>query len=96
MVERYRSQGRNFGLVTLVNPAATPYSGQLRRLFRVWTNDFRYGGLDSWQLRYSPKASAGRFMAMNYVSALYTLADRIASELLNIGCRYSAGSGTIW
>ncbi|MBN1505015.1 MAG: hypothetical protein JW952_08135 [Candidatus Eisenbacteria bacterium] len=58
--------GRELGLVTLVTPSRDSYAEQLRRAYQAWLDDFRTAGLDSWRLKSSPKADAGRMLMSNY------------------------------
>jgi len=62
-------KGRELGLVTLVTSSQAPYAEQLRTAYRKWIEVFRTGGLDSWRLKHSPKADAGRQLVSNYATA---------------------------
>lgn len=79
-LERFAESGRNLGLVKLVTPAREPYPTMLHRLFSTWIRDYRTGGLDGWQLRYSPKARASRFLVNNYGAALASLMNQIGPD----------------
>lgn len=81
VVQRYTATGRSLGLVTLVTPSEQPPRVLLRQLFTTWLHDYRTGGLDSWRLRYSPKASAGRYLIINYGASLGSLMDQIISTV---------------
>ena len=71
-------RARYLGLVTLVTRSSKPYSEQLRRLFTMWTSEYRTGGLDSWQLRSAGRNNAGRLLSGNYAGALHGLMQQIA------------------
>jgi len=77
MVERYRSKGRDLGLVTLVTPPKQSCRIQLRKLLDVWLNEFRTAGMNSWKLRYAEPSCAGRMLMMNYAAGIYTMMDSI-------------------
>lgn len=76
-LDRYVDGGRKLGLVTLVSATSKPYDLHLRNLFRTWTNDFRTGGLDSWQIRFSKESRSGRILSRNYATALLSLNKEI-------------------
>jgi tetratricopeptide (TPR) repeat protein len=61
------------GLVTLVTRSSVPYSERLRKLFRMWTSEYRTGGLDSWRLHSTGRNDAGRWLSSNYAAALQSL-----------------------
>jgi hypothetical protein len=69
-------RARYLGLVTLVTRSSKPYSEQLRRLFTMWTSEYRTGGLDSWQLHSAGRNDAGRWLSSNYAGALQSLIRR--------------------
>jgi hypothetical protein len=76
---RQRAADASFlGLVTLVTHSSTPYTAKLRKLFRIWTTEYRTGGLDSWQLRSAGRNNAGRLLSGNYAGALHGLMQQIA------------------
>lgn len=82
VINRYNKQGQNLGLVTLVTPIDKPYSTQIRELVGTWINEFRTGGLDSWKLRYSKTADAGRKLMINYVVSIHFLLNE-ANEYIH-------------
>jgi hypothetical protein len=51
----------------------TGYQTQLKNLVDKWLNDFRTGGLESWQLKYAKESSAGKWLVTNYCGALKSL-----------------------
>jgi hypothetical protein len=77
ITRRFRAEGRRLGLVTLVTPATQTYQAQLQKLFRIWENEFRTAGLDSWKLRASKETSAARMLVRHYAGALFSLRDKI-------------------
>ena len=69
----YRHGGRTLiqlGLVTLVTPTDVSYAQQIRSVFNEWITSFRTGGLDSWRLRSSKEADAGRMLITNYAGVI--------------------------
>jgi hypothetical protein len=77
-VKRYSDKGFDLGLVTLVTPATEPYPRMLQNLVKVWLNDFRTGGLDSWRVRHAKAATAGRIIVSNYPLKLSGLLEAIS------------------
>lgn len=59
-------EGRYAGLARRVDGG--PVDG--RALARVWLEEWRTGGLDSWRLRHADGSDASRRLALNYASAL--------------------------
>ncbi len=79
-IDRFRTNGRSLGLVTLVTRSKEPYGAQIKRMARTWTEEFRTAGLGSWRLRYAPPASAGRLIMKNYVVGVYVVRDAITQH----------------
>ncbi len=77
MVDRFRSRGRNLGLVTIVTPSTLSYAVELQHLIRAWGTEFRSGGLDSWQLHAAKQSRASLLLVRNYAPALRNLKDGI-------------------
>ncbi len=77
VVKRLLLTGRGLGLATLVTPAAESDASQLKKVFTIWQNDFRTGGLHGWGIRYAKPTRAGRMLVMNYGTALSSQMDRI-------------------
>ena len=77
MVKRYHEQGRHLALVTLVTPSTEPYRKELKESLKIWLNEFRTGGLDSWRLHYADDADAGRSLMNNYAGGILMLMDSI-------------------
>ena len=77
VIDRYREQGRNLGLVTLVTSSDKSYEAQIKQLVDTWLNEYRTGGMDSWVLRYAKQSSAGKMLMLNYSAAIYCLMDEI-------------------
>lgn len=75
VINEYKSQGENLGLVTLVNSGEKPYSSRIENLATVWLNGFRTGGLQSWSLVYSKEFSASKNLILNYAASLKSLMD---------------------
>jgi len=71
------AQARGLGLVTLVTHTSTPYPAQFRKLFAIWSSEYRTGGLDSWQLHSARHAAAGRYLVSNYAVALQGMMHQI-------------------
>ncbi|NQT62010.1 MAG: hypothetical protein HQ556_03535 [Candidatus Marinimicrobia bacterium] len=71
--------GRNLGLATLVTPTDELYSDQILRVADLWINDFRTSGMESWQLRYGTKASAGLRLMGNYAEGILTMVKELDS-----------------
>jgi hypothetical protein len=78
-LKEIESQGRPLGLATMVTPSTKLYDVQARGLLRTWLQDFRTGGLDSWQVRNAKDTNAGRLLASNYADALQSLQGPINS-----------------
>ncbi len=72
--------GRELGLVTLVTPSQAPYAEQLRRSYQTWLETFRTAGLDSWRLKSSPQADAGRKMVPNYAQGMLINLDALKKD----------------
>lgn len=77
IIKRYKSEGRNLGLVTLITPSKKKHSMQIEAMFKKWIKEFRVGGLNSWKLRYGNKSLAGKRIVMNYAASIYKLMDEI-------------------
>jgi hypothetical protein len=77
MVRGFMAQARKLGLVSLITPTAQPYQAQLQKLFRIWENDFRTAGLDSWRLHAATESRADRMLVRNYAGALQSLKSGI-------------------
>ncbi|MDP8206767.1 MAG: hypothetical protein P9L92_08910 [Candidatus Electryonea clarkiae] len=71
MVDKYRDDGVDIGLVTLVSPLDRSDVETLKHSGQVWIEDFRTGGMDSWKLHYSKKGDAGRGLMMNYAHGIH-------------------------
>jgi hypothetical protein len=80
----FQEKGRDLGLVVLVTPTQKTYGGQLRTVLKSWISSFRTGGLDSWELRYSPPGDAPRMMMANYAYALAHLIPSIDEFCLDL------------
>jgi len=79
-IDRFRSNGRSLGLVTLVTHSSEPYSVQLRRMAKTWKEEFRTSGLKSWRVKYAPIASAGRQLVANYAVGQYVILEAIVQQ----------------
>ncbi len=80
VVERYREKGRSLGLVSLVTPPTEPYGEELKKLFRLWLEEYRTGGLDSWRLRHAKAGDAALPIMTNYGAGLYLALGSAPSE----------------
>ena len=73
------------GLVFFLTPSKDDSATLPTRAMKVWLNDFRTGGLDSWRLRYAKPSDSGKMLARNYAHGLpwllYTLPPADAKEL---------------
>lgn len=76
-VDAYKERGLNLGLVTLVEPAVSEYSTVIKSVVNKWLNEFRTGGLESWQVKYAKESSAGKWLVTNYGGALKSLMSAI-------------------
>lgn len=72
-------KGRNLGLAVLVTSPSEPYDSQLRTVSERWLTSFRYGGLDSWQLRRASASDAGKRLVTNYADAISDLLPQLQS-----------------
>ncbi len=76
-IERYRNQGMDLGFVSLLSNTKYNKSQLLRDIIQKWISEFRTGGLNSWNLKYSDNSSAGKHLVINYGAAIYSLIDDI-------------------
>ena len=76
-VKRLQATGRKLGLATLVTPSSRSDAAQVRQTVTTWLQEFRTGGLDSWELRYADQSRAGKMLVRNYGAALRSMMDRI-------------------
>ncbi len=81
VVKRYREKGRPLGLVTLATPPTKPYKQDLQELIKIWLEDYRTGGLDSWRLHYSREGDAALPIMTNYAASLYAILDSSANDI---------------
>jgi tetratricopeptide (TPR) repeat protein len=77
VINEYRDDGANLGLVTQIVPSNKNYSNQIKQIVNKWIYEFRTAGLKSWQLNHSKKADAGKRLMMNYAGALSSLMEAI-------------------
>ena len=83
VIKHYREKGRQLGLVTLATPPIKPLKQDLRELVKIWLEEFRTGGLDSWRLHHSKKGDAARPIMRNYIAGLYAILDSAANDISN-------------
>lgn len=76
-IDDYKENGLNLGLVTQILPSDIGYQTQIKNIIDKWLNDFRTGGLESWQLKYAKETSAGKWLVTNYGEALKSLMSAI-------------------
>jgi len=81
VIDTYKKNGINLGLVTQVSPLREKYSIQIKTLVDKWLNEFRTGGLSSWRLRYGKESSAGKWLITNYAGALKSLMPEIVENV---------------
>ncbi|MCB1058622.1 MAG: hypothetical protein KDB65_00190 [Calditrichaeota bacterium] len=65
-IKSYKEQGCLLGLATLVTPCGDDKNKRLEDAMRIWVNQFRTGGMDSWRLRSTKPTDAGRMLMPNY------------------------------
>jgi len=78
VVNRYCENGLVLGLATLVTPPAEQYRVALGRVVKIWLEDFRTAGLDSWTLLFSKNTHAGRMLMLNYPASLKLMMEDIS------------------
>jgi hypothetical protein len=81
VINRYRESGRGFGLVTLATPPTKSYKQDMQKLVKIWLEDFRTGGLDSWRLHHSKKGDAALPIMTNYAAGLHDVLDSAANDV---------------
>ena len=77
-IERYLEKGKPFGLVTLVTESGRSHKKQVITQIDTWLNEFRTGGLDSWNLKYSDEGENRRRMSANYAFGMLQMMEDIA------------------
>lgn len=77
VVDEYRRNGYNLGLVTLVTPSELDYGEELRQLCEIWLHEYRTGGLHSWRLTHAKKGDSGLKLVKNYSIVLGVLKDSL-------------------
>ncbi len=73
-------KGRDLGLVILVTPSSDSYKDQLRKVYSVWIDQFRTGGLDGWRLHHADATDAGRFLVPNYAAGIAANLENIKKD----------------
>lgn len=81
IIDEYKEKGFNLGLITLVEPSGQAYSSMLKSVIDKWLNEFRIGGLESWNLKYGKESAAGKLLIINYGEALKSLMGAIIKYL---------------
>jgi len=71
------SNGVNLGIVTQVSCLKEDSTAIARRALQHWLNDFRTGGLDSWEVKYANASDASVMIAKNYPMGLVYLLQNI-------------------
>lgn len=69
-------EGLNLGIVILLTKPKHEPEKIVNKAFDTYMNDFRTGGLDSWQLRYSPLDNTSRRLMRNYFAGLGMMIDK--------------------
>ena len=77
VIDDYRNDGTNLGLVTQIVPGNKNYSNQIKEVVNNWLYKFRTAGLKSWKLNHSKEVDAGKRLTMNYAGALSSLMEAI-------------------
>jgi hypothetical protein len=80
LIDRYLEQGRPLGMVVLVTPPEHSHQDDLNAALDHWLNDYRTGGLDSWQLHHAAAEDASLVMARNYAAALHRMMPDITAH----------------
>ncbi|MDX1701432.1 MAG: hypothetical protein R3250_12485, partial [Melioribacteraceae bacterium] len=77
IIREVKREGLDFGLVARIGNTDKSYAEQIRTQIRIWLNEFRTGGLDSWQLRHGKRNDSGKFFALNYGASIELLIDPV-------------------
>jgi hypothetical protein len=82
-IERYMKNGRPLGLVNLVTPPKHSHQADLRKALDVWLQNYRTGGMDSWQLHYAKATDTTLGLTRNYAGVLFRMMDVISADAPN-------------
>jgi tetratricopeptide (TPR) repeat protein len=66
IIKNFKEEGINLGLVTKIKSGKESYPEQIKKIVGIWLDEFRTGGLTSWNLRYGKKTASGKWLAINY------------------------------
>jgi hypothetical protein len=86
-IRKLMENGRPLGLVVRVTPPPRSHEADLQRALDTWLQEYRTGGLDSWQLRYAKAADASLQIMWNYAGALH----RMNEDINRMAPTYRAG-----